>query len=132
LHHEPGHGAGRAEREDRPALLVDAASRSHAALDDDVAAAQRRPGERAGVALDDHDARHHILAGGPAYAAGDVHLGAVDQPAAEVAEAALIGDLATRQDADADRMLRAGILHGHVGDALLVEERAQLEVDLPG
>ena len=86
--------------------------------------------ERAGVAVDDDDARHHVLAGGPADAALDVDLRPVDQPAAVVAEAALERDLAALQDADADRVLGAGILDRHVGDAALVDEAAQLEVDL--
>src|SRR4029079_10070729 len=68
--------------------------------------------------------------GRPAHPAGDVHLGAVDQAAAEVAEAALVGDLAAGQDADADRVLRAGVLDRHIGHALLVEQPAQLEIDL--
>src|SRR6185437_4090528 len=130
LHHEAVHRAGAAERDDRAALLVDAAAGADAALDHEVAAAERRAGQRAGVALDDDDARHHVLAGRPADAAGDVHLRPVDQAAAEVAEAALVRDLAAGQDADADRVLRAGVLHGHIGHALFVEQPAQFEVDL--
>src|SRR5206468_12859192 len=33
--------------------------------------------------------------------------------------------------AEAERMLRAGVLHGDVGDAFLVQQPPQLEVDLP-
>src|SRR3954452_5230393 len=39
LHHEGGHRAGVAERQDRAALLVDAGARADVALDDQVAAA---------------------------------------------------------------------------------------------
>src|ERR671918_1806254 len=132
LHHEAGHRAGVTERDDRSALLVDAAPSPHAALDEHVAAAQGRPGERAGVAVDDDDPGHHVLARRPADAAGDVDLGPVDQAAAEVAERALEGDAAAREDADAERVLGAGVLHGQVLDPLLVEQPAELQVDLPG
>src|ERR687885_527871 len=46
----------------------------------------RSAGERAGVRLDDDDAGHHVLARGPADAAVDLDLRAVDEPGAEVAE----------------------------------------------
>jgi len=114
------------------ALLVDPGARADPPPDEDVAAANGRGGQRARVAVDDDDAGHHVLAGGPADAARDVDLGAVDQAAAEVAEAAAERDAAAREDADPERVLRAGVLHGHVLDALLVEESAQLEVDQPG
>src|SRR6476661_565165 len=130
LHHEPGHRADRAERDDRPALLVDARPGASPALDHQIAAAHRGAGQRAGVAFDDDHARHHVLAGGPAHAAGDVHLGPVDQAAPEVAEAALERDLATGQDAHAERVLRTRVLDGDVLDALLVDQPLQLEVDL--
>ena len=130
LHHEAVHRAGAAEGEDRAALLVDAAAGADAALDHEVAAADGRAGQRAGVAVDHDHARHHVLAGRPAHAAGDVHLWPVDHAAAEVAQAALERDLAAGEDAHADRVLRAGVLHRHVGDALLVQQPAQLEVDL--
>ena len=106
-------------------------ARADAALDDEVAAAERGARERAGVAVDHDDAGHHVLAGRPADPALDVHLGAVDDPAAEVAEAAVEGDLAAGEDADAERVLGARVAHRHVGDALLVDQPAQLEVDLP-
>ncbi len=57
-------------------------------------------------------------------------LGAVDQAAAEVAEAALERDLAARENPHAERVLRARVAHGHVLDAFFVQEPAQLEVDL--
>src|SRR5205814_5205938 len=63
-------------------------------------------------------------------AALDVDLRAVDHPAAEVAEAAVKRDLAAREDADAERVLRTGVEDGDVLHALLVEKPAQLEVDL--
>ncbi len=118
--------------EDRAALLVDPAARADAALDHQVAAAQRRARERAGVDLDDDDAGHHVLAGRPADAPVDLDLRAVDQTAAEVAERALEMDLAARQDADPQRVLRARVLDRDLPDALLVDEPAQLEVDLAG
>jgi hypothetical protein len=89
------------------------------------------PGQRAGVPLHDHDARHHVLAGRPADPTLDEDLGPVDQPAAEVAEAAGERDPAARQDADAERMLRSRILDRDVLDALFVDEAAELEVDQP-
>src|SRR5439155_22926018 len=84
-----------------------------------------------GVRVDDDDARHHVLARRPADAALDVDLGSVAETAAEVAERAFEGDPAPREDADAERMLRARILDRDVGHAQLVEQPAQLEVDLP-
>src|SRR5579871_1734116 len=130
LHHEAGHRPGGAEDEDRAALLVDPRARADLALDDDVAAAQRGAGQRAGVAVDHDDARHHVLARRPADAAGDVDLGAVDHAAAEVAERAVERDPAARQDADPERVAGARVAHGDVGDALVVHEPPQLEVDL--
>src|SRR3954468_18406357 len=47
-------------------------------------APQRPAGEGAGVGLDHHDARHHVLGHRPADAAVDLELRAVAQPAAEV------------------------------------------------
>src|SRR4051794_23512112 len=131
LHNEGGHRAGVAEHEDRPALLVDARARADVALDDEVPAADGRAGQRAGVLLDHDDAGHHVLAGRPARAAGDGDLRAVDQAAGEVADAALEADAAAAQDADAERVLGARVAHGDVVHALLVEQAAQLEVDLP-
>src|SRR3954468_11854166 len=131
LHPEAGHRPGAPADDDRPALLIDARAGADAAVDDEVAAADRGPGERAGVAVDDDDARHHVLARRPADAALDVDLGPVDQPAAEVAERAVERDPAAREDADAERVLRARVQHRDVLDALLVEEPAQLGVDLP-
>ena len=86
---------------------------------------------RAGVAVDDDDAGHHVLAGRPADPAGDVDLGPVDQAATEVAEAAAEGDPAARQDPDAERALGARVQDGDVVDALLVEQAPELQVDLP-
>src|SRR5207248_4150581 len=126
LHHEPVHRAGAPERDDGAALLVDAAAGADPALHHDIAAAQRSTGQGAGVAVDDDDARHHVLAGRPADAAGDVHLGPVDQAAAEIAEAALERDPAAGEDADADRVLGARVADGDVRDAQLVEQPAQL------
>ena len=59
-----------------------------------------------------------------------MNLRAVDQAAAEVAEAAVEGDPAAGEDADAERVLRAGIEDGDVLHSLLVEQPAQLEIDL--
>ena len=87
--------------DDRAALLVDPGPRADVALDDQVAAAQRGPGERAGVVLDHDHPGHHVLGDRPADAPGDLDLGAVDQPAAEVAEAALEADPAAGEDRDA-------------------------------
>ena len=63
-------------------------------------------------------------------ATGDVNLGPVDQPAREVAEAALERDLAPRQDADPERVLRARVRDRDVVHAQVVDEPPQLEVDL--
>src|SRR3989337_2748276 len=52
--------------------------------------------------------------------------------APEVAEAAVEGDAAAREDADAERVLRPGVQDGDVLQALLIQEPAQLEVDLTG
>src|SRR6185295_1339660 len=62
----------------------------------------------------------------------DTHLRAVDQPDAEVAERALERDRAALEDPDADRVLGARVLDRHVGDPLLVDQVAQLEIDLAG
>src|SRR5918996_4191410 len=132
LHHEPGHRAGVAEDDDRAALLVDAGAGSDLALDDDVAAANGGRRQRARVALDHDDARHHVLAGRPADPPGDADLGTVDEAAAEVAQAAFEVDLAAGEDPDAQRVLRARVQDRHLVDAFLVQEPAQLEVDLPG
>src|SRR5262245_5482197 len=132
LHHEAGHRGGVAEDDDRAALLVDARARADVALNDQVAAAQRSARQRAGVALDDDHAGHHVLGDRPSGAPGDLDLRTVDQAAAEVAEAALEADPAAGQDRDAERVARAGIAHGHVADALLVDQPAQLGVDLAG
>ena len=130
LHHEAGHRPGVAEHEDRAALLVDPRPRAHLALDDEVASAQRGAGERAGVALDDDDARHHVLGHRPAHSPVDLDLGPIDQADPEVAEAPLEGDAAAGQDPGAERMTGARIEDRHVLDALLVEQPAQLGVDL--
>src|SRR5262249_41566275 len=94
LHHEARHHPGVADDDDGAALLVDHRSGDDAAVDDEVTAAERRPGQRARVPGDRDYAGHHVLAGRPADAAGDVDLGPVDEPAAEVAEAAGEGDAA--------------------------------------
>src|SRR5207244_12456984 len=57
-------------------------------------------------------------------------LWAVDQSAAEIAEAALEGDPAAGEDADAQRVLRAGVEDCDDLHALPVEQPAQLEIDL--
>ena len=100
------------------------------ALDDEVAATNRGAGERAGVVLDHHHAGHHVLGDRPADPPGDLDLRTVDQPAAEVAEAALEADPAAGQYRDAERVPCARIEHGHLVDALLVDQPAQLRVDL--
>src|SRR6266702_4204497 len=89
LHHEAGHHPRGAEHDDRAPLLVDPGPGSDLALDDEVAAPNRGPGQRTGVAVDHDDPGHHVLAGRPADPPLDVDLGAVDQSAAEVAEAAV-------------------------------------------
>src|SRR6266566_324090 len=132
LEHEAGHHAGVPAHDDRAALLVDAGPGAHVAAHHHVAAAQRGAGQRAGVLVDDDDAGHHVLGHGPADPSGDVDLGPVDKPAAEVAEAAVDSDPAAGQDADREGVLGARVADGHVGDALVVDEAAQLEVDLPG
>src|SRR6185369_6327929 len=126
LHHETGHRRRVPEHDDRASLLVDPRAGADVALDDEAAAPQRRSGERTGVALHHDHAGHHVLGDRPPHSSGDLDLGAVDQAATEVAEAALEPDPAARQDRDAERMAGAGILHGHVGDALLVDQPAQL------
>jgi hypothetical protein len=77
-------------------------------------------------------AGHHVLGDRPAHASGDLDLGTVDQPTAEVAEAALEPYPAAGQDGDAEGVLGARIPHGHIGDPLLVDQPAQLGVDLAG
>src|SRR5580693_10691768 len=131
LQHEPGHRAGLAANDDRAALLVDPGARPDVPADHQVAAAQRRAGERAGVLVHQHDAGHHVLRGRPADPPGDVDLRAVDQPAAEVAEAARDPDPAAQKQAYRDRVAGLRVEHGHLGDALGVQQPAQLEVDLP-
>src|SRR5919106_3975087 len=132
LHHETRHRAGVPEDDDRAALLVDPRARAHLALDDEVAAAHGRARERARVRLDHDDARHHVLARRPAHAPLDLDLRAIDQATAEVAEGAVEGDPAAGEDADAERVLRPGIEHSDLADPLLVQEAAELEVDVPG
>jgi hypothetical protein len=66
----------------------------------------------------------------PADAALDADLGPVDQAAPEVAEAAVERDPAAGEDADPERVLRAGVEDRHVGDPLLVDQPPQLGVDL--
>ena len=132
LHHEAGHRGGVAEHDDRAALLVDAGARADVTLDDEVAAAQGRAGKRAGVVIDHDDPRHHVLGDRPPDPSGDLDLGAVDQPTAEVAQAALEADPAAGEDGDAERVPRARVEDGHVGDTLLVDQPAQLGVDLSG
>src|SRR5579859_738549 len=132
LEHEPGHHAGVSAHDDGAALLVDAGAGAHVTADDDVAAAQCGAGQRARILVHDEDAGHHVLRHRPADAPPDVDLGPVDQPAAEVAEAAVDRDPGARQDAHRDGVLGARVADGHVGDALVVDEAAQLEVDLAG
>src|SRR5579859_2060753 len=130
LEHEPGHHAGVSAHDDGAALLVDAGAGAHVTADHHVAAAQRGAGQRARVLVHDEDPGHHVLGHRPADPSGDVDLGPVDETAAEVAEAALDGDPAAGQDAHRERVLGARVTHGHLGDALVVDEAAQLEVDL--
>ncbi len=59
-----------------------------------------------------------------------MNLRAVDETAAEVAETAVERYPAAGEDADAERVLRAGVEDGDVLHALLVEQPAQLEIDL--
>src|ERR1700753_3193623 len=132
LHHEPGHRTGAAERDDRAALLVDPGASANLALDHQVAAADRRARQGPGVGVDDDDPGHHVLAGRPADAPGDVDLGAVDHAQREIAQGAFEVQLAAGQDARAQRVLGSRVEHRDVGDALLVEQPPQLEVDPPG
>src|SRR5215470_8820986 len=132
LQHEPGHRARVAADDDRAALLVDAGAGTDVAADHDIAAAQRRAGQRAGVLVDDDHARHHVLGHRPADPPPHVDLRPVDEPAAEVAEAAVDGDPAAGQDAHGEGVFRARVEDGHVPDALVVDEPAELQVDLPG
>src|SRR5262249_57837430 len=81
---------------------------------------------------DHHHGGDHVLRHRPADPPGDVDLGAVDQAAAEVAEAAVDGDPAPGEDADRDRVLRARVLDRDVGDPLGVDQPAELQVDLAG
>src|SRR6266536_2345177 len=55
---------------------------------------------------------------------------AVDQAAAKVAETAVEREPAAGEDADAEGMLRAGVEDSHVLHSFLVEQPAQLEIDL--
>jgi hypothetical protein len=132
LHHETGVRSGVAPNQDRSALLIDPGSRAHASADHDVPAAKRGAGQRAGVLPDAHHARHHVLAARPADPPLDLDLGTVDDAQAEVPKAPLEADAAPGQDAHAQRMLGARVLHRHVIDALLVQEPAKLQVDLAG
>ena len=90
------------------------------------------PGQRAGVGLDHDDAGHHVLARRPAHAPGDVDLRPVDHAQGEVAQGPVEAKLATGEDARSQGMLGAGIEHRDVGDALLIEQPPQLQVDPPG
>src|SRR5262249_28074856 len=74
----------------------------------------------------------HVFRHRPADPAGDPDLRPVDQAAAEVAEAAVDGDPAPGEDADRDRVLGARVLDRDVGDALVVDQPAQLQGDLAG
>src|SRR6188472_2102079 len=130
LQHEAGHRGGVAEHDDGAALLIDPGPRADVALDDQVATPQCRARQRPGVVLDDDDAGHHVLGHRPADAPGDLDLGPVDQPAAEVPKAALEPNPAAGQDRHAEGVTGARIAHGHVGDALLVDQPPQLGVDL--
>src|SRR6266576_1497497 len=132
LQHEPRHHARAAADEDGAALLVDAGAGADVAADHDITAAQRRARQRAGVLVDDDHARHHVLGHRPADPPLHLDLRPVDEPAAEVAEAAVDRDLAAGQDAHHERVLRARVEDGHVADALVVDEAAELQVDLPG
>src|SRR5437764_557745 len=120
-----------AEHDDRAALLVDSGARADLPLDDEIPAPQRRARQGPGVALDDNDTRHHVFGRRPSDPSVDLHLRPVDQAAAEVAQTALEGDLATAQDSHPKRVPRARVVHGDLAYALLIQEPAQLEVDLP-
>src|SRR6266516_2969469 len=132
LQHEAGQQAGVAADDDGAALLVDAGAGTDVAAHHQVAAAQGRARQGTGVLVDQHHAGHHVLRHRPADPAGDLHLRAVDQADTEVAEAALEADPAALQDADADRVFGPRVADHHVVDALLVDEPAQLQVDLAG
>src|ERR687897_465107 len=82
--------------------------RADVAADDLAPALHHEPGHGGGVADHDDHARHHVLGDRPADAAGDVDLGPVDQPAAEVAQAAHEADPAARQDGRAEGVAGAG------------------------
>jgi hypothetical protein len=110
LHHEAGEGPGVAADDDRAAFHVDARARADIALAHEVAAPDRRAELRAGVFLDQDGPAHHVLGAGPADAAGDAHIGAVDEAEAEIAERTLDDQIEPIENADGDRMLGAGIL----------------------
>ena len=111
-----------------PPFMVDTGTAAHVALAHEVAAANRRAEGGSRVLLDDHGAGHHVLRTGPSDPAGDAHVGAVDEPDAEVAEAALEVELQAIQDPDADGMLGAGILHDD-GAVAFAHEVPDLQID---
>ena len=120
-----------AEDDDRAALLVDPGAGADLALDDEVAAAQRGAGQRARVALDHDDAGHHVLARRPADAAVDLDLGPVDDAAARSSRGCPSKVILQRvRIPTPSECLAPGLQHGDVLDPLLVDQPAQLEVDL--
>src|SRR5262249_52361015 len=102
LHHEAAEGAGASADDDRAALLIDADPRADIALADEIAAADRGPERGAGVLLDAHGARQHVLGAGPADAALDLDVRPVDQAATEIPEAAVDDEMEPVEDADGD------------------------------
>src|SRR5262249_44468126 len=128
LHHEAGEGPGPAADEDGAALHVDAGAAAHVPPADQVPAAQGRPEGRAGVLLNDHRAGQHVLGAGPADPPLDVDVGAVDQAAAEVAEAALEDEAQAVEDADAERVLGHRVV-SYDGSVALAHQPADPGVD---
>jgi hypothetical protein len=82
------------------------------------------------IRFDHDDPRHHVLGHRPPHAPIDLHLRAVDEADAEVAEAALEGDPAAGEDADAERVPGRRIENGYFLYALLVDQPSQFSIDL--
>ena len=129
LHHEARESAGVAADDDRPALLVDAGARTDRTPAHQIAAAHGGAEGGPGVLFDQHGARHHVLAAGPADAAVDADIRSVDQANAEIAERAFENQVELRQDADAERVAPARILDDY-GAVALSHQLADLRVHL--
>ena len=91
--------------DDRAALLVDADARTGLTFAYQVATANRRAEQRTCVLFDNHFAGHHVFRTGPADAAGDMHVGTIDDAATEVTEAAFKVEIEAIQNTNTERML---------------------------